>query len=497
MERDVAGGVYLPFWEDLPHSDIHVAITPDVLHQLYQGVFKHLLSWCKQLLGAEELDRRLRTLPHAFGLRHFDNGISALSQITGSERKQMARVLLGCLVGAIPNHGLKACRGLLDFMYYAQYSSHDRASLDEMQAALDLWQANKSFFVQMGVREDLNIPKLHSLHHYIESIRRLGTTDNYNTELFERLHIDFAKRGWRASNKRDAFPQMIRWLDRQEKVIAFDRYITEINPPPPKRMPSNPAGTRVSVAKHPDSKGRKVTTVESTHHAAGFSRRLREYLNTFVPKPLTARIAALAPLPFDRVDIFHQFKVCPIGVDDDGDGEETVKAMPGTPHSPGRSDTVLVLDRDTAQAAGFAGGYMMFHSFRSSSKYTGTRVGRVKVVFKLPRVLDIYGPHPAPEAWPKGPLAYVEWFSPLRRAPDGVHGMFKVARMGPSSREGVVPGAIIPLANIRQSCMLIPVYGHRLDISSQKAWTSDNVLDKCEDFLINNWQSMYTYKTMW
>ncbi|KAL1749359.1 hypothetical protein FB107DRAFT_252907, partial [Schizophyllum commune] len=149
MERDVAGGVYLPFWEDLPHSDIHVAITPDVLHQLYQGVFKHLLGWCKELLGADELDRRLRTLPHAFGLHHFDNGITALSQVSGSDRKQMAKVLLSCLVGAIPDQGLRACRGLFDFVHYAQYSLHDQHSLDKMQSALDHWQEHKVFFVNI------------------------------------------------------------------------------------------------------------------------------------------------------------------------------------------------------------------------------------------------------------------------------------------------------------------------------------------------------------
>ena len=106
-------------------------------------------------------------------------------------------------------------------------------------------------FVEMGIRSDLNIPKFHSLHHYISSIRLLGTTDNYNTELFERLHIDFAKKGWRASNKRDTFPQMIRWLDCQEKVIAFDRYITATMPTTSTKSqmpPSNPAGTCVSIA---------------------------------------------------------------------------------------------------------------------------------------------------------------------------------------------------------------------------------------------------------
>lgn len=82
-----------------------------------------------------------------------------------------------------------------------------------MQQALDTWEANKMFFIRTKVWDNLNIPKFHSLHHYLDSIRRFGTTDNYNTELFERLHIDFAKRGFQASNKRDPFPQMVQWLD--------------------------------------------------------------------------------------------------------------------------------------------------------------------------------------------------------------------------------------------------------------------------------------------
>ncbi|TRM68635.1 hypothetical protein BD626DRAFT_565463 [Schizophyllum amplum] len=85
-------------------------------------------------------------------------------------------------------------------------------------------------------------------------------------------------------------------------------------------------------------------------------------------------------------------------------------------------------------------------------------------------------------------LVYVEWLTPFRRAPAGVHGLHKVACMPLHSREGVVPGAIIPLANVRQSCMLIPAYGRCLEIASQAAWTSANVLDKCEDFYVNNWQ---------
>ena len=56
MSSDVAGSVYQPFWSDFPLCDIHQVITPDVLHQLYQGVFKHLVGWCQKVLGPAKLD---------------------------------------------------------------------------------------------------------------------------------------------------------------------------------------------------------------------------------------------------------------------------------------------------------------------------------------------------------------------------------------------------------------------------------------------------------
>lgn len=225
MQQNVNGNVDSPFWENLPFTNIHLSQTPDVLHQLYQGVVKYLILWCQKMMTEEELDRRIRRLPPGLGVQHFKSGISALSQVSGSERKNMGKILLGCVASELPEDALTAVRAILDFIYLAQYSAHTAETLGYMDEALDLWETHKAVFIKVKICTDFNIPKIHSLRHYVASINWFGTMNNYNTEMFERLHIEYAKKGWRASNHRDAFPQMTRWVARQESVHSFERFL--------------------------------------------------------------------------------------------------------------------------------------------------------------------------------------------------------------------------------------------------------------------------------
>jgi hypothetical protein len=367
MSFDVAGSVYRPFWEGFPLCDIHSSITPDVLHQLYQGVFKHLVTWCQNILTPQELDRRIRALPPVFGLRQFKQGIFALSQISGPERKNMAKVLLGCLVGCIPSKGIAAVTALLDFIYIAQYPTHDSITLGYLKDALDRFHGNRGYFVTTLVREDFNIPKFHSLLHYIESIENFGTTDNYNTEMFERLHIDFAKHGWRASNQRDEFPQMIRWLSRQEKIMSFEAHqkdqlqhqVSHDGHPEITSQVSSLAVKKrplISIAKYPNFPNRQLSLIEDRHQAPDFTYYLKVFLMAFTTKQIPHQRLDESDLPFKQVNVYNMFRFHPEGIHDTEEENDIVKALPQSAQNPdGHFDTVIAIVDNEAESTGLAG----------------------------------------------------------------------------------------------------------------------------------------------
>ncbi len=219
------------FWEELPYTNIFLAITPDILHQLYQGVIKHLIAWIQEAYDPDEIDSQCRRMPLNNSLRHFTKGISHMSRVTGKEHQDMSRILLGLIIGLPLPDGLSparlvhATRALLDFLYLAQYPTHTSHTLALLEEHLQAFHENKSIFVDLGIRTNFELPKLHSLDHYRRSIELFGTTDNYDTQYSERLHIDFAKDAYRASNKKEELVQMTIWLERKEKIIRHEKYI--------------------------------------------------------------------------------------------------------------------------------------------------------------------------------------------------------------------------------------------------------------------------------
>ncbi|KAJ7789248.1 hypothetical protein B0H14DRAFT_2945102 [Mycena olivaceomarginata] len=476
-----------PFWEQLPYTNIFLSITSDILHQLYQGIIKHLIEWLKESLGEAELDARCRRLPPNHNIRLFMKGISHLNRVTGREHDQISRFLLGIIIDVKLPGGLssvrlvEAVRGVLDFTFIAQYPMHTTETLGRLEDARMLFHRNKDIFVDLGIREGFNLPKLHSMEHYPETIMNFGTSDNYNTEYTERLHIDLAKDAYRSTNRKDEFSQMTLWLERKEKILFHG------SPGPPIIENLNPGiiyERKLTMPKHPTHKSIKFSVLETTYGASFFRDALSRYIIGLIEPQLTAaqieRDANSFDVPFNGVPVFQRIKFStsdPYGNDGPSDSivdsihVQSPKVLKNGDKVPARFDTALV---NTG------------HGGKTGTD--GYRIAQVRVVFTLPERLakTVFPPNIVPPKY----LAYVEWFTSFKSQPERHHLMYKVSRV---IKNGDRLASIIPVTNIRRSIHLVPRFGPVAPLE----WKSHNVLDKCPVFFANPWTDRHIYATLY
>lgn len=318
--------IYHPFWYDLPYVNIYQSITPDVLHQLYQGLVKHLVAWLISAFGANEIDARCRRMPPNHGTRLFTKGISTLSRVSGQEHRDMCRVLLGLIVDLrLPNGAstvrlVRAVRSMLDFFYLAQYKVHTKRTLSDMDEALSNFHTNKSVFIDLGIRTQFNLPKLHNVGHYKQLIMRFGTTDNYSTQTTERLHIDFAKEAYEATNHKEEFAQMTIWLERLEKMTSHAAYIkwrltgtSQLSNTTQASTPSlSSSSLSIQMTRNPSARGVELDDIALNYGAEDIRNALAIFIakwkNTSLHGARLDVAAASINLPMRSLSVFHKIR---------------------------------------------------------------------------------------------------------------------------------------------------------------------------------------------
>ncbi|EUC58991.1 hypothetical protein RSOL_289920 [Rhizoctonia solani AG-3 Rhs1AP] len=463
-----------PWWASMPFVNFHASIMPDLLHQLYQGMLKtHVITWSKKVIGAHLVDKCFRAMPGAVGLRHFTKGISRIpgSRWTGRESKETAKQLLTVVAGqkSIQPGFVSLVRSMLDFTYRAHKSQMSESDLQGLERALGEFHEKKPVLVALGIHNSpkrLNrVKKLHMLTHYYLAICEMGTPDGYNTELPEHLHIIYAKRGWRASNKVCPLPQMAKFIQRYEAIRIHRMYIDMYYGCPVQdwresrvvygededaisegvgRKLANEAEEqddgwveKWSIAAKPTILRMTCDRIIDKYGACDFISRTNEWLQE------STEVGLLPPLQFvthdHTFDIWHKFYLHhrPLYFDPDLPARrDTIRAQPPLPVpdnslrsiGPGRFDCVLFLAKP--QEFGI-------HRYRA---------GRVRLIFKLPPHLSTIYPHP---------LVYLELFTSFSKELSRTHRMHTISH---DMHRGTRRTIVMPLVWVVAACHLVPLF---------------------------------------
>ncbi|KAI0258049.1 hypothetical protein BC834DRAFT_847697 [Gloeopeniophorella convolvens] len=298
--------------------------------------------------------------------------------------------------------------------------------------------------------------------HYAEFIVSHGSAPRYNTEYPERLHIDFAKQAYRASNKRDYLEQMTRWLRRQEALqlrtsflewchqeldpfggtevsggalAAFSRWSTEKGSLLPSLSPKGIPARAFRVALKCPYPRTRADALAARYGADQFIAAL----NVFIRRTRTARSEAIQFTHHHMFPVYNKLTVAHLPTRFTREKLLTfsIHAIPSrpaagrNPATPGEFDTVLLVDPegDTGdrQIAGVD---------------ACLRVACVRALFTLPE-------HMGDDM---RVLAYVELFTKLR-SHDPHSGMYTVS---PSTRQRRRNVMVVAVDDILFPCHLIP-----------------------------------------
>jgi len=142
--------------------DLH---TPDMLHTVYLGLFKHMMDWIQAFLKKQgqlqAFDDLWKALPPYLGFLVPKNDYCEVAQWQGKDMGNLGRCILGVVAVALRQpqslqvipfkHALGCVRALVDFSMMAQNRSHTSDTIAYMEHYMDQFHWRKCIFVQFRV----------------------------------------------------------------------------------------------------------------------------------------------------------------------------------------------------------------------------------------------------------------------------------------------------------------------------------------------------------
>ena len=140
-------------------SDLH---KPDLLHNIYLGLFKHMMQWVEGFLKKHKrqqaFDDAWKEIPPYPGFSVPKKAYREVTQWQGKEMRNLSRCISAVLASALRNPdssqhhdfqiALKCVSALVDFSLMAQYRSHTPDTLSYMERYLLTFHQTKDIFLE-------------------------------------------------------------------------------------------------------------------------------------------------------------------------------------------------------------------------------------------------------------------------------------------------------------------------------------------------------------
>ncbi|KAJ7813399.1 hypothetical protein B0H14DRAFT_3090354 [Mycena olivaceomarginata] len=472
-------GVHKPFWADYPMADPAIFLTPEILHHWLKMFWDHLCKWCIQAVGAAEIDFRFST--------------------TGREHRDIQRYLVPVIAGVVSKPFLTSIASLNDFFYVGQAPEIDDEVLETMDMLLNRFHAHKAGIMDAKARKGKNgpienwyIPKLEFLQSVVPAIRASGVPLQWSADVTEHAHITLIKDPASNTNNQNYEPQIVRHLDRKDKLRQFNLATAMSSAGPGLQDDDGNDDGDGEPSRLVNSTSQLLDLIDPVVRLAGTGRKKVDYFRT--SSLLAAGTFPKAPTPFrtfaspDNNTAFH--------LNRDHVGRQL------------QLDAALS-SLDIGGRIPAANTHLPFHKIevwhsvriQSRSFHNQDNILEPETVNAAPpdshwetgrRDMVIVN-HDLKYKWPKsgieGFLAYVQRFDIIPQqinkrsvvCPEPASGMYQLKRA--RRADGSRMGDIIPLDRLRVAVELTPCFGKRAD----PRLTKQNSLDYLDEFWLSKW----------
>ncbi|KAG1740590.1 hypothetical protein EDB19DRAFT_1635143, partial [Suillus lakei] len=154
-------GVQLPFWHNWCFADPAFFLTPNILHILHKFCSDHIFKWCKEVLGADELNSHFCRQHKHIGTCHFAQGVSHVQQMTRQEHWDIQCMIVATITGIVDVDFIHAVHGLINFINQAQSLTFTPSLITAMISLLAEFHSFKGAIINAKVHRGTSGPIKH------------------------------------------------------------------------------------------------------------------------------------------------------------------------------------------------------------------------------------------------------------------------------------------------------------------------------------------------